>query len=254
QKQKERNGGKENNSTLWRLLIGLGALVLVLIPLVYPSLIQFFWPSPDFGVKNAVRKADLPITIIAKNSTAKRKEPLDVRWDNIPFDRGAIPHSDPNIFQWTFSVKDKHLPKKYKKDAEHKLEVGFDGKFSKPITIVFFSQAPIVEAKLQTADDNPRNKILIGKAASKLQDPKEFIRVDVIFFTLGSEFSLPLPVKRITDSEGKIYFQFRTPIEGIPEIPPENPLYDSPFFAFLVTDQAGNRYYHSMSYAQFAAP
>ncbi len=58
----------------------------------------------------------------------------------------------------------------------------------------------------------------------------------------------------ITDDEGRIYFEFQTKLEGLPEIPSDDPLYDDPFFAFQVTDQAGNDYRHVMSYAQFMAP
>jgi len=51
-----------------------------------------------------------------------------------------------------------------------------------------------------------------------------------------------------------IYFKFEISIQGLPSIPPNDPRYAEPFFAFRVIDQAGNPFAMEESYAQFMAP
>ena len=65
---------------------------------------------------------------------------------------------------------------------------------------------------------------------------------------------LTLPVERKLDDEGRIYFEFEADIQGLPTIAADDPKYAAPFFAFKVSDQAGNEFAHAMSYAQFVAP
>ena len=138
----------------------------------------------------------------------------------------------------------------------HTLRVGFPGKqFSEPLKIEFYIESPIVEATLENVPGTPYNKLLTGEALSKRQDPQEWLKIDLFFHHEGEPIHISLPVTRVIDEQTKrVHFSFQAPIENIPHIPQDDQRYGAPFFAFQVTDEAGNKYYNVLSYAQFVAP
>lgn len=242
---------------------GIGAVALVLIPGLF-DLIIAPPPPPIFGVEDSFLNPNDPIMITATNDSARREEPLNVKWDG-HFLKQAAKFSqvdDEGNYKWEFfpkkyfeSIEDETIIGKFTRDGEHYLEVRFDdGAFQGKTKITFSSQIPVVEATLQNEEGKPDTRILSGKAATKLQSLEENIQVDVMFHNEGQPIQVALPVERKQDSEGRIYFEFNTPIVGLPQISRDDPRFSEPFFAFRVFDQAGNDYYSNLTYSQFIAP
>ncbi len=238
--------------------IGMILIVLLLIGTGAFFGYDLFFPEipepPLFIVENPYVRPETPVYILAVNDSSRRKEPLYVKWDHLIFANAAIPDQDSQTFRWTFDLKQRLQPKDLQ-DGHHALEAGFAvDAFCPPLKVSISTEQPIVEAEIGIEPDHPETITIDGIAASKLQDPDETLKVDVFFDYEGYPVSFPLPVERKLDDEGRIYFEFETNIEGLPTIPPDDPRYDKPFFAFQVTDQAGNDFAHAMSYAQFMAP
>ncbi|MCK5056631.1 MAG: hypothetical protein KAT34_08250 [Candidatus Aminicenantes bacterium] len=247
---------KQRKRIFIKVLAGLGVLLVALSPTLFDFFTDLLRTAPVFSVDDSVRNSQLPFVISAENSSAKRRLNLDVRWDGVLFKQGAI-QTDQILYKWIFNVNDTKLShdKKYTKDGEHKLEVGFNGKFQgEPFTVVFYSKPPVVEASLDSIENSPKDKIIMGQTASKLQDPKEEIKIDVLIDYREKPIAIPIKMEKFLNNKGVIYFKFTSfPIVS-PKISPDDPRYKEPFFAFRVTDQAGNMYYNNISYAKFIAP
>ena len=229
----------------------LGYLITSLITSLQPQ--DKTWPA--FIVEDSYLHPEQAIQIIADNKFAQRKDELHVRWDDLLLAKAAIPDPDPEIFCWQFNIRDQLLPKEAMRTGYHKLEIAFPGeRFSKPIKIALNDELPIVETTIETLAGESDSRLLKGRAATHLQDPEEILSVDVWINSEGQPISAPLPVERKMDKDGRIYFQFGAALLGLPKISPDEPQYEGDFFAFKVTDQAGNTYYQKMSYAQFIAP
>ncbi len=140
-------------------------------------------------------------------------------------------------------------------NGRHALQVGFaTDAFCPALNVAINTEQPIVDVAITSEAADAKSITIGGIAASKLQDPAETLKIDV-FFDYG-DFQLPfsLPVERKLDDEGRIYFEFEANVQGLPAIAADDPKYAAPFFAFKVSDQAGNEFGHAMSYAQFVAP
>lgn len=237
--------------------ISAGALLLVALIALIPQLRDLFKSEPPkFGITKPITRPDSGITIESLNRTASRPQPLSVEFDGFLFTNAGrlVPGSNPR--RWHFILLDRSLPDSLLRDGTHKVRLSFAGEpLSEPLLVFFHTEAPIVEAKIFPQPDKPRDRIFIGRAASKLQAPGETLAVEIAFHSEGNLMKTTLPVKRVTDqANGITHYEFETTIQGLPQILPEDPRYSEPFFAFRVRDQAGNQYYQEESYAQFVAP
>ncbi|MCP4346717.1 MAG: PEGA domain-containing protein [Desulfobacterales bacterium] len=121
--------------------------------------------------------------------------------------------------------------------------------------IILKNRPPVIRVESLPSGKDPNKRIIIGKAVSELQIPGEKIFVDVIYFHEGSPQKIDVPVTPKTDEKtGICYFEFETAVQGLLEIPADDPRYSAPFFGFKITDQAGNSYYQEQSYAKYMAP
>ncbi len=231
-------------------LVPILAVVIPMLPDIFKS------KPPQFVLDNPITRPDSAITIVADNEEAKLKQNLNVEFDGVLFSQAGvyIPNSQPH--RWQFKVLDKSLPQNKLRDGAHRLRLGFPGDvLSDTLTLLFHTKAPVVQAEVTTPRNRPMDRAISGRVASKLQAPAETLGVDIYFNSEGKKVQIPLPVKRVTDeSTGLTYFEFQTTVQSLPQIPPDDPRYSEPFFAFRVRDQAGNQYYHVESYAQFVAP
>jgi hypothetical protein len=243
---------KERRFQWWQLLIGAAvALAAVLIPLLWNE----FKSTPQFALAKPITRPDSGIVFVAQNRAASRKAPLTIEFDGFKFaDAGKlIPSSEP--LAWHFNLQDHTLPDSLLRDGAHRVRVGFAGEpLSEPLLVAFNTQAPVVEAEIIQPPGKPQDRVFVGRVASKLQAPAETLAVDVVFHHEGYPQEISVPVKRVTDETGLTYFEFETNIQGLPSIASSDPRYAEPFFAFRVTDQAGNQYFQQESYAQFMAP
>lgn len=236
----------------WQLIVGaVVALAAVLIPLLWNE----FKSTPQFALAKPITRPDSGIVIVAQNSAASRKAPLTIEFDGFKFANAGqlIPSSDPLC--WRFTLQDRTLPDSLLRDGAHRVRVGFAGEpLSELLLLAFSTQAPVVEAEIIQPPGKSQDRVFVGRVASKLQAPAETLAVDVVFHHEGYPQEISVPVKRVTDETGLTYFEFETNIQGLPNIASDDPRYAEPFFAFRVTDQAGNQYFQQESYAQFIAP
>ncbi|NUO79838.1 AgmX/PglI C-terminal domain-containing protein [candidate division KSB1 bacterium] len=92
--------------------------------------------------------------------------------------------------------------------------------------------------------------VIAGRAHKRA--PAENLRVELAFRSEGGPVAITLPVKRLSPDTARVAsFEFETSVHGLPQIAPNDPRHDQPFFAIHLTDRSGNRYYEEESYAQF---
>jgi hypothetical protein len=125
--------------------------VLAIITQISPNIFNLIssTPAPRFSVEKAIINSDLPIIIIPINNSAKKGQPLDVRWDGTLFNQAGKFVGDAKSFKWEFSLKEhvndfpQKIVKELLKDGTHKLELGFRGGkgFSEPLNVKFYSEA-----------------------------------------------------------------------------------------------------------------
>lgn len=152
QPPKKRKRSKKTIAGIVSFII-MGALGI--ITQLSPNLFNFIFstPLPRFSVEKPIINPKLPIIIIPINDSAKREEPLDVRWDDTHFNQAGKFVGKENNFKWEFLLNEhtKDLPqpivKELSNDGTHKLELGFRGGkgFSEPIKVKLYSK----DTKLQ---------------------------------------------------------------------------------------------------------
>ncbi|NUO80097.1 DUF1566 domain-containing protein [candidate division KSB1 bacterium] len=248
-----KNSPHQRRFEWWKLLLPMGLTLLLARPWEWRV---FESETPAFAPLKPIVRPDSGIVFIARNGAADRSQDLDVEFDSLLF-AGAgrlLRNTEPQ--QWLFSLAGRDLPEASLRDGSHSLRVGFAGDaLCAPLVVKFSSQGPVVQAAIEAVPGRPEDRQFRGLVASKLQDEEDTLKVEVAFHNEGRLQQASLPVKRVTDLEtGVTYFEFETTIQGLPKIAPEDTRYGAPFFAFRVTDAAGNRYYHQQSYAQFMAP
>lgn len=249
---------QERRFKWWQLVIA-GVLVPLFIALLQyvPPLRELFLSSPpQFALAHPITRPDSGITILPQNRTAMRQQPVNVEFDGLLFVNGGRVQARGRELFWHFALLNLSLPDSLLRDGMHHVRLGFAGEaLSEPLTLIFHTQPPVVEAEVLQPPGKPRDRLFIGRVASTLQMPAETLAVDLLFQSEGQPMQISLPVRRvIEESTGLTYFEFETTIQGLPKISANDPHYAEPFFAIRVTDQAGNRYYQQESYAQFMAP
>jgi len=249
---------QERRFKWWQLVIAgvmvpLGIALLQYVPQIRDLLIS---DSPQFALANPITRPDSGITILPQNRAAARQRPLNVEFDGLLFANGGRVQSQGRDLFWHFSLTPLSLPDSLLRDGVHHVRIGFAGEtLSEPLTLIFHTKPPVVEAEVLQPPGKPRDRVFIGRVASTLQVPAETLSVDLLFQSDGQPMQISLPVRRVTEeSTGLTYFEFETTIQGLPKISSKDSRYAEPFFAIRVTDQAGNRYYQQESYAQFMAP
>jgi len=251
-----------------RLIAGSLGIVMVIISVVLlfvkstkpPHVSEGENILPIFSIEKPIIQSGAEIVIIPENEAAKKKKELDVEFDGILFRKKGI---ITNENKWIFDIKRMdNIQKDMLSDGLHKLRFRFLNEgFSETTQIRFFTKTPIVKANIIDNQKNgewntekTNNKIISGMAASELQHESEMLKVDFFFQHEGKSTNVEVPVKKITDPEGRIYFEFLLQIDSIPLFSENDKRYSEPFFALTVTDQAGNKYHDQMSYAQFMSP
>lgn len=190
---------KERRFQWWQLAVGaIVALLGVLIPLFW----GFLKPSPpEFALLNPIQRPDSAITIEAQNRAAAKAKNLTVEFDGIKFANAGflLPQSDPQ--QWRFALQGRYLPDSLRRDGRHVLRVGFAGdKLSEPLIVLFNTQAPLVSVEVKQPPGKPNERILIGRAVSRLPSPADTLAVEIAFNTGGSKpAEIPVPVKRVIE-------------------------------------------------------
>lgn len=246
---------KERRFQWWQLVVGaIIALLVALIPLFWDSLKP---KAPEFALVNPIQRPDSAITIEAQNRAAAKEKNLTVQFDRLKIPNAGILRLNSNPQQWNFILQGRSLPDSLLRDGWHYLRLGFAGeKLSEPLAVLFSTQAPLTSVEVKQTPGKPNERILIGRAVSRLPSPADTLTVDIAFNSGGSKpVEIPVPVKRvIEESTGRMYFEFETTVQGLPKISPKDPRYAEPFFALRITDAAGNRQYQEESYAQFIAP
>ncbi|KPA09862.1 protein containing DUF1566 [Candidatus Magnetomorum sp. HK-1] len=209
---------------------------------------------PKFIIMNSILRSDTKIVIKANNKKANQKKKLDIIFDGHSFPEAGIPYkkNDNGMYQWRFTLIKHTIVDSLIKDGEHKLKVSFPGeKFSDEFKILFVNDQPVVGAEIIKKDSS--TNILRGKATTKTQIPENEVKVDIIYYHEdSSEELINVPVKKIEYQDtGLMYFEFETQLKNFPEISQEDSRYSEIFFAFKVSDKAGNEYYYEESYGQY---
>ena len=249
---------QERRFKWWQLVIAgvLVPLFIALLQFVSPIRDLFISAPPQFALANPITRPDSGITILPQNRQATRQRPLNVEFDGLLFVNGGRVQAKGRDLVWHFTLSNLSLPDSLLRDGVHHVRIGFAGDaLSEPLTLIFHTKPPVVEAEVLQPPGKPRDRVFIGRVASTLQAPAETLSVDLLFQSGGQPMQISLPVRRVTEeSTGLTYFEFETTIQGLPKISSKDRRYAEPFFAIRVTDQAGNRYYQQESYAQFMAP
>ena len=249
---------KELRFRKWQLtIVGITIPIVVAVIQLLPELKSGLKSEkPRFGLVSPITRPSSGITIEARNQIANRSILLDVEFDGLSFINTGQPIPFSNPQRWHFKLYDRNLPDSLLSDGSHRMRVGFAGELSAEVwTVIFHTHAPIVQAEIVRPLDKPRDRIVKGYVASKLQAPDETLAVEIAFHSEGNLMKTYLPVEReFNNTTGITSFKFETTIQGLPQIPLTSRRYAEDFFAFRVKDQAGNEYYHKESYAQFTAP
>ena len=242
-------------------LVILFPIILMILTAVFTpigqSIIDYFKPEyPSFVIVNYITRPDSLIIIESRNKAANKKVILDVEFDGIKLKDAATPVDKSNPQKWKINLTDCHLPEDQLKDGAHYIKFGFKGKpFSEELKVVFNTQSPIVNVEIQKNNGDLTGQTIKVKAATTMQIPEDTLRVDVFYYYNGQKQTQNLPVKRVVQQEtGNFYFEFETTVQGLPKIDSKNPDFSKPFFALMVSDQAGNKYYQIQSYAEYMAP
>ena len=239
----------------WWYIILASIVVPVLIALI-PWLRQEVQEEPPrFALVNPVTRPDSGIIIQVQNRSAMPNRLLNIEFDGLLFANAGkvIPDREPSC--WHFSLANRYLPDSLLADGKHHLRVGFAGdSLAQRLNVYFHSQAPVAEVTITHLPDQPQNRSISGRVASKLQAPAETLSVEIAFHTEGSPMNISLPVKKVINQEtGLEYFEFSTTVEGLPKISQDDPRVAQPFFGIRVSDQAGNVFFQEESYDQFTA-
>lgn len=233
----------------------------VLVPIGLVLLSKLPWDrffstdTPKFALAKPVTRPESGLTILALNSQANENKALDIEFDGSRFRAAGVPITGHTEMRWHVDLLQLGLPPHMLADGRYRLRLGFDGAFSDTLLVTLNTRAPVVEAEIEQVPGRPDDRRIQGRVASHAQTPAETLAVDVFFHSEGQMLRVPLPVKRVTDEQtGITAFTFETFIEDLPRIPPDDPRYSDDFFAFRVTDGAGNSYHQVESYARFVAP
>jgi formylglycine-generating enzyme required for sulfatase activity/translation elongation factor P/translation initiation factor 5A len=236
--------------------------LLWLFAIIFVSMLSGFWiyhSTPyNFTIPNSFLRSDGVVVIHSENWKANQNQYLNVEFDGFKFTKSGKPTEKDALGNqvWHFRISAYHPPKKYLKDGEHQIRMGFPGKkyCDEVYKICFITKDLIVDAMLSSKNKNSKIKILKGRAATESQLEENTISVDVIFFHEGPTTAQDVPVKFVNDPNAKlVYYEFETAFDGFPEISEDDPRYDQPFFNLKITDKAGNEYVQEHSYAQFVA-
>jgi len=247
---KIKSWNEHNKKWFWGVLAAIIAAFIPLIVHFFPRSVE----EPKFIIVKSILRSDAILVIKANNKIANQKKKLDIIFDGFSFPEAGIsvaPDSN-GMFQWNFKLINHTKVDRLIKDVEHKVKVSFPGgKSSDEFNILFVNDQPFVDGEIIKKDSN--TKILKGKATTKTQIPENEIKVEVTFYHEDStEEQVNIPVKKVEYQEtGLIYFEFETQLKNFPEISPNDSRYSEIFFAFRVSDKAGNEYYYEESYGQY---
>jgi formylglycine-generating enzyme required for sulfatase activity len=128
-----------------RLMTAFCISLLLVLLAVLPDMSQFFYPpkQPIFSLEKTSIEINESVRLIAVNSAARKREPLNVLWDNNP--QFAIPpDNDSDYFQWTFNPFESSLPKTALTAGAYTIIAGFTTyTWSDPFTITILeARAP----------------------------------------------------------------------------------------------------------------
>lgn len=123
----EQEDSKSKKEYLWMFFKGFGSIIVVLIPVLFVYICGPIKPSPIYKIRTGRIKPDTKIVINAKNSAAKHRNDLDVRWNRIDIEQKANFIGNDNSYEWEF--KTNTLPVEYRKTGKHEFQVGFEGKY-----------------------------------------------------------------------------------------------------------------------------
>ena len=157
------------------------AFILTIIGIVSRFYDVFFPPTPLFSVERPYLRPDQAVSIIAENESARRKDPLYVKWDDLIFPNAATPDPDPQAFHWTFDLK-QHIPANELQNGRHALQVSFAADAFCPVLHVAINgEQPIADVAITSKAADEKSVTIGGIAASVLQDPAETLKIDVFF-------------------------------------------------------------------------
>ena len=245
------------NKTFWIIVSAILGPFLASIVLLYPDI--FKSPDPLFDLENIFSRPDTSIYLISRNAPANNYKTLDIEFDGFLLRKAGIPIKNTNPQKWSFSLINKNLPDTVFKDGIHKIRAIFtENKFNNEyLQITLNSKAPVVGVnilKQNFSDKFEYNKISI-KAASRTQSLADTIKVEISYYHDGQQQVLNIPVRKIiTEQSGVFYYEFETSLQNLPHFTSKDTEFSKTFFSIKVTDQAGNKYYETQSYAEFMAP
>ncbi len=127
----------------------------------------------------------------------------------------------------------------------------FPGEFQN----TFKNRPPVIWLETLASESRPDMRIIRGEDLRGLQIPKDDISVKAVFYheDLQQEVTVPVQVREFKWT-GLISIEFEITVQGLPQLSRDAPGYSAPFFAFRMTDQAGNQYFQKQTYAQFMTP
>lgn len=180
---------------------------------------------------------------------------MNVEFDGLQFVAAGLFVKKSKPYLWKFSPTAHDLPVAMLQDGKHNLRVAFTGqKSSDSLMVYFHTQPPVLNGQIVQSNKNPYYRTVSGKVLNKLQSQSDTVAVELIFHDEGYLQKMNLPVTKKTDGRSRTYFEFESKITGLPFIAPSDARYAEDFFALKVTDQAGNHYHQTYSYAAFVAP
>ncbi len=254
---------KKRKFTLTHKITVIGIIVTfigVLCMVFIPYFLNREAGPPEFYLVNPIIRPDAGLSIKLRSETSEQKSFLDVKFDNLFFPKSAelVEGSAPPV--WHFDIIGRRIPPKRLQDGEHIVSVGFPGeKPSGELHLLFDTTVPRTKVKIDYDESQPHRRAISGIATDDLRDgllKHEALKMEIVFDHDGYHQEVPIKVSApiVDKDKGEVSFNFETVIQDLPKLSPDHPRFSKRFFAFRVTDQAGNEYHYVESYAQFIAP
>jgi tetratricopeptide (TPR) repeat protein len=220
------------------------------------ALIPFFWEvfkkkPPRFALNDTYFRPDANILIFPENSSAQKRQPLDVRFDGYDFNGAGELVQDSDEIQWRFALQRHGHPPRLAEDGPHKMLFGFAGVFSDSALVHFDSKAP--QTRVGFSGDASGNKTFYGEVIDDAGNEEKNIFVEMAFKHQEQLQTIQVPVRKITDAYGQTRFEFEYQVQNLPRYQKDDPNYKALYFRLMVRDEAGNVYHQASTYNAFIA-
>ncbi len=240
---------KQNTNN--RLALWLPVAAVIVAALITTYKISCDAGSPQFVLTDKSFHSDKIITVRSANDAARKNKALFAEIDGFRMVGEPVKPRKENG-EWYWRLPADAFPDSARTEAVHELRLGFDlGKMTSAGKIVFDRGDP--EAGVTISDGTFGGKDIFAEFSDDNPDVNQKIKAEISFRYRGETKTIPVPLRRITDETGETFYELEYSLQSLPLYTPGDPEFYQPYFALVITDEAGNQFRRVATYNKFIA-